>query len=108
MTAKKSRSDTILKCLRAVADYYGIEPTKVLDRNQMHPSKKAMAARDVMYYHLRECGMEYHAIGRIFGRAEDTVRKGASRGVCRLMGEDRYMMENLPRIDMGQPEPEKI
>jgi hypothetical protein len=70
MTAKKSRSDTILKCLRAVADYYGIEPTKVLDRNQMHPSKKAMAARDVMYYHLRECGMEYHAIGRIFGHRE--------------------------------------
>lgn len=94
---KATRSQQIAKCIEIVAKYFNVDPIKVMTAFS-NPSKGISHARNLIWYHLHECGMAYHAIGRIWKLSETTIQKRARQGSIALSPEDILILKTLPRI----------
>ena len=93
------KSQQIETCLVAVSKYYDADPVKVLT-SYCANGAATRQARGLLWYHMHDCGMSYHQIGRIFGNLSvDHVSKRAKEGKMRMNEETRLLVKTLPRID---------
>tara|TARA_R110000868_G_scaffold51318_4_gene162887 strand:- start:737 stop:1054 length:318 start_codon:yes stop_codon:yes gene_type:complete len=93
------KAQQIEACLVAVSKYYHTDPVKVLTSFCANGAA-TRKARCLLWYHMHDCGMSYHQIGRIFGNLSiDHVTKRAKQGMMSMNEEDRMLLKTLPRIE---------
>lgn len=94
---KQDRAFVILQCAITIAEHYGTTAEKLLSA-VCYRGQEVQNARNVFTYHLHHCGMSITSIARILSRSIDSTDKRRARGAITLMGDDRAMVESLPRI----------
>lgn len=93
MTKKQAIEQSIL----AIAEYFDIDPLALADQRKTRGArtKNAMAA---FIYHLHSCGMSYDRIGKFIAKHDCQVRKYESQGRMMMHGQQKEMIESLPKI----------
>ena len=96
-TTKTARAEAIAKCANIIGKYCNVDPQKMFTGSQTK-SVAVREARALLICHLYREGMSFLAIGRLFRRSEDHVRRAQFHGIKRLVEDDHKMLESLPSI----------
>lgn len=96
MSTKSAKAEAIAKCIGMAAAYFQTTPERILGVH-FHGNDN-QDARHLLWHHFHACGMSYETIAKMFGRAVPGVQRGARQGVIRMMGEDRQLLESMPKI----------
>jgi hypothetical protein len=91
------RAEAIARCANMIAAFHKIEPTAIFTETQSKRSA-VREARCMLIFHLHRCGMSYDRIGKLVHRSPEYCQRCEKDGVIRMMGEDRELIETLPRI----------
>lgn len=94
---KSERAEAIARCAAMIAEYCNFEASKMFTQVQ----SKSLAVREgraMLIYHLHREGMSFDAIGKLVGRSGDHCRRAEAQGVIRMMGDDRKLLDSLPKI----------
>jgi|688.fasta_scaffold2262051_1 hypothetical protein len=96
---KKKKADAILQCAHAIAEFYGTTAEKLLSATA-YRGRNIQNARTVFAYHLHDCGISIASIAGMLTRSIHSTEERVRQGSIFLMGKDRDMIENLPRIPL--------
>lgn len=94
---KQQRSKEIAECVSKISSYYGIDPMKVMTAFS-NKCNRISEARNLLWFHLHDCGMSYDAIGRIWKLSCDHIAKRVKQGSITLLPDDLLLLKTLPRI----------
>lgn len=94
---KSIRSKEIEQCVFIVSEHFNVSPSKVFSPSA-YRGQSVKDARNVLFYYLHDQGLSFKQIAKLWTRSEDSVQRGARIGLIRMMGDDRAMIEALPRI----------
>jgi len=97
MTPKQAKAAAIGQALIAIAEFYRVEPRRIISEEQCR-GQVTRDARDVAVFYLYRQGLSWNFLSWLFKRSVDCVRKCEARGAIRMMGEDWEMLKALPRI----------
>jgi hypothetical protein len=94
---KSERVEAIARCANMIAAFHKIEPAAIFTETQ---SKRAAVreARCMLIFHLHRSGMSFDRIGKLVHRSPEYCQRAEKDGVIRMMGEDRELIESLPKI----------
>lgn len=97
MTPIQKKTQIILQCAHAIAEFYGTTAEKLLSPTA-YRGQNIQNARTVFVYHLHDCGISIASIAGMLTRSIYSTEEKARHGRLFLMGSDREMIETLPRI----------
>lgn len=97
MTPKQTRAATLAECIELIAAHFECDPVRVFSSFN-RPGEAVKSARNLLWYHMHDCGMSYYAIARIFKLSDAHIARSARQGMLRLMDDDREVLARLPRI----------
>lgn len=97
MPTKAIRTQQITECVTAVAKFCETDPIKVMTAFSS-TDPKIKNARNLLWHHFHQCGLSFHAIGRIWKLSETHIQKRVKQGSIRILPEELLLLKTLPRI----------
>jgi DNA-binding NarL/FixJ family response regulator len=103
MTPKQTKANRIAQIVMCICDHYRISPKEIAnwegDEN-WHPQKsvKVTSAKQLLIYHLHECGMSYEAIAKSMYLKINTVTEHRAKGNRIVLNGMRDFVDELPRV----------
>jgi hypothetical protein len=97
MTPKQNRAAELAACIEPIAAHFGCDPVRLFSSFN-RPGEAVKNARNLLWYHMHDCGMSYYAIARIFKLSDTHVARSARQGMLRLSDADREVLARVPRI----------
>ena len=94
---KRHRAELITRCIVAIAEHCGVKPEQLVSETPWK-GRALQEAKGLLAYHLYACGMSFESIARVMRRSVDHVRRLEGQGAIRMMGDDRKLIDSLPKI----------
>lgn len=95
---KTRKSEAIAQCLIMASRHFGTTPKDVLT-GSMCKRGPIRETRQLLAYHLHECGMSYKAIGKLWGASEEWTYRAARHAALFLVSPNYRLIHEMPAIE---------